>query len=113
MLIAAGGRALTSFDILRISVAIANQVPGLSVRSTDGVWYVSLKFETPVMVTVTQMDDERHSALACLVLALFLKGFEDDFKREIFGGITLRPELEISVTDVNSAPADIQDAITS
>lgn len=111
MLIAAGGRALSVFDISRLSIAIADKVDGVSVRSTSGVWYVSLRFDGPVMITLTQMDDERHSALACLVLALFLKGFEDDFRKELFGGISLRPELEISVTDVSSAPIDIQDII--
>ena len=111
ILLAAAGRSLTPFDLSRISLSIAEQVPGLSFRLTPdgtGYWYVQLPYKTPVMITLSQLDETKHSALALLVIALFLKGFEIELGRDVFGGISLRSELEISITDVASMPADLK-----
>lgn len=71
-------------------------------------WYVELNYDSPVLLTIFAMDDKLHSELAALVIALFMKGFENDFRKEIFGGIPLRSELALEITDVASMPDDIK-----
>jgi hypothetical protein len=102
---------LTRYDLHRISLAIDKAIPGLIVRNTaesGTFWYVELNYDSPVLLTIFAMDDKLHSELAALVIALFMKGFENDFRKEIFGGIPLRSELALEITDVASMPDDIK-----
>ena len=64
--------------------------------------------ETAEQRFAVAMDDKLHSELAALVIALFMKGFESEFRKEIFGGIPLHSELALEITDVASMPDDIK-----
>jgi hypothetical protein len=112
IVLAAGcATALTVYDYVRIGEAVTNAVPDVTARPEfDGGarWVVILSLPAPVAISILPMDDTKSTTLACLLLALFLKGFEAELSRELFQGVTLMPELTIMVADATCMPQDLR-----
>jgi tetratricopeptide (TPR) repeat protein len=114
VLCAAAARVLTRQDVSRVTSEIARTMPGLYARTTpDGGthWLVILNLPAETAITITPLDNEKDSELACLLIALFLKGFEGEMAADIFAGIPLRSELVLAITDIKSAPQEVQDEV--
>ncbi len=106
--------SLTNQDYLRIAEAVSDLTPGVYAKpERDGgaIWTVELSMPTPIAITLAPMDDSAATTLACLQLALFLKGFEADLSRDLLGGIALLSELTIMVAFVEKMPEDLKHSV--
>ncbi len=63
-------------------------------------WTLQLELTSPVILSVTQLDDRVDTALVAMLLVLFLKCFETQLQEEIFGSMHVeRRELVIMVVN--------------
>ena len=86
--------------------------PGLSFKpQQDGAahWVIELNLQTPLLCTITQLDDGVDTAIAAMILALFLKGFEDKIREEITTAQGMATnELYINICNIRDVPKDIE-----
>ena len=111
MLATSCATSLTNQDYLRIAEAVSECTPNVYAKpERDGgaIWTVELSLPAPIAITIAPMDDKPATTLACLQLALFLKGFEVDLSRDLLGGIALLSELTIIVACAEAMPEDIK-----
>lgn len=110
--LAAGCSAsLTIQDFVRIAQNVSEFVPDLHIRQMregDCRWTVVLSLPSPVAISISQIDDEKPTVLACLVLWLFLKGFEAALASELLGGVTLLNEIALQIANGPTMPPDLQ-----
>ena len=64
-----------------------------------------------VTVSIVPLDAGSASNAACLALAMFMKGFEKDFQRELFGDASLVPEVTFMIGTLDQMPDDIVDSM--
>jgi tetratricopeptide (TPR) repeat protein len=112
LVMAAGcAKALTIYDYVRIGEAVSDQVIDLLCQpEMDGGarWIVTLSLSSPVAISIVPVDNKESTALAGLLLALFLKGFETELARDLFQGVRIGSELSIMIGESSSLPEDIQ-----
>lgn len=107
---AVGAEMLTAADLTVIAEAVSDVVPGLHHRSIPDAglhWVVELEMAEPVVLSITAMDEMPEITFAAMALAFFLKGFEGELRKKVFGTLKPRPELCIYVVDLAEAPDDI------
>jgi len=112
LVVAAGcAKSLTNQDFLRFAEAISQDMAGLSaVPEHDGGarWYVELDLPEPVALTIYPLDDSKPTTLACLLLALFLKGFEADLGKDLLAGAAMVAEVPIQIANFETMPEDLR-----
>lgn len=88
------------------------------VRSVDGIyaredvdgsrdWTVVLNLAAPVTVSIMPLDASAASNVACLALAMFMKGFEKDLQTELFGDASVVREVVFMIGMLDQMPGDI------
>jgi tetratricopeptide (TPR) repeat protein len=89
---------------------IVRSINGIYVREdADGSrdWTVVLDLTAPVTVSIIPLDASPASNVACLALAMFMKGFEKELQRELFGDASVVQEVTFMVGSLDQMPADI------
>ncbi len=117
LLISAPAKALRLPDIAVLGDGLHRACPGLSFKPLDdgaAHWVVELDLGTPFLCTITQMDDGTDTATAAMILAVFLKGFEQDIRDELFTaeGIATS-EINVQIFNTRDLPQIIEKQIDS
>jgi len=95
-------------DIADLGDGLHRACPGLSFKpQEDGAahWVLELDLGTPFLCSITQLDNGADTAIAAMILAVFLKGFEQDIREELTTaqGIATR-EIAIQVCNTRDLP---------
>ncbi|PIW55259.1 MAG: hypothetical protein COW16_06860 [Sphingomonadales bacterium CG12_big_fil_rev_8_21_14_0_65_65_10] len=93
---------------------IVRSVDGIYVREdVDGSrdWTVVLDLAAPVTVSIVPLDAGSASNAACLALAMFMKGFEKDLQRELFGDASVVREVTFMIGTLDQMPDDIAESM--
>lgn len=96
-------RTLSLKDIALTAQKVSERLPGITLRlHSDGAahWAVSLDFTTPVIITISQLDDRDDTAAVCFALALFLKSYARQIQHEVLITSHL-PRVEVTIQVVN------------
>jgi hypothetical protein len=111
VLIAGYADQFSEFDYMRMSEAVARTIPDVHARAENdgGVqWLVVLQLPAPLAISIAPLDGSKSTILACFLLALFLKGFEEDMGGDLLRGVSVADEVAITVADIREAPQDLK-----
>ncbi|QCP49039.1 DUF4062 domain-containing protein [Trinickia violacea] len=95
----------------RLAESVVNNVPDISFREEgDGSrgWTVVANMGRRITLSVSPLDVTPATSLACFVLAVFLKAFENELYSELIGSGTDVNELLIQVASIDAMPTDIR-----
>lgn len=100
-----------SFLHTRLVQCVMRCVEDVFVRQEDygsRIWTIVLNLKQRILITISVLDDTPESSIASFALAMFIKAFEDELRRELISGATDLDELMISICHVDQMPEDIR-----
>lgn len=99
------------FFAYRLARALARGATGLFVREEpegSRLWTLVLDLGRPVTISISSLDSSPETSVAAFALAMFMKGFEDELRRELLADEELADELQIHVAHVDHVPNDLR-----
>jgi len=97
----------------QLAMSVMDSVEDVFVRETGGgsrLWTVVLNLGPRVSISLSPLDETAETDLATFALATFIKGFEDELRRELIGGVTDVYELTIHLGRFDALPPDARRA---
>jgi tetratricopeptide (TPR) repeat protein len=92
---------------------LAEEVSGLDYRTTEGgtsSWAVRMDLGKPVLLTIETLDETPGTQVAGILLALFLKAFEETIAHELVAE-PISDELHISLMTIAEMPEDLSKSV--
>ena len=94
----------------KLSDAVTREVEGISYRDLNAqgdLWTLEFNLESNVLISIECLDSSNRSAVATILIALFLKAFEAEVQDKIIPKSD-RQEIAIQVMSYSEMPDDLQ-----
>jgi hypothetical protein len=79
----------------------------------SGHWVLYLNLGRNLICSISTLDGRVDTSVAACLVAVFLKGFENEIQTEVFSGNEVaRSEISIEVGNIESVPSDIRSYIS-
>ncbi len=99
--------SLSVSDLAMLGKYLGEQLPILSFRAHHDYaahWVLKTRISKPVIISITQLDDQAYVSLVSICLVLVFLGFSEEVSDKVLAGVTPpRSEANIQIVDFNEA----------